>query len=273
MKSLRWNLVRSVITVNLLMAGMVFALPAYAGNDDSNDKEVGVEWVEDYSARGWEHLKYQQEEATKFYDELGELGWTKVFNWGNGKAWERDFEKPSVGGRDWAHVDGVDFAYFTGYGSPSCFHFGTNTDGDGQHPWKVWYDEVEWGDEDLEWIALACCLCLYHGSDNSIWDRWGRPGVFQGLHGILGFKTTSRNTGASLPFRFVTYMQVPFTIADSWRYATYFDQPSDRQAAWLSADDAEQPGTQALLKYEYLPGLGRVGPDTVGLKVYGWWQC
>lgn len=270
---------KAIALVAFFIISMTFVPLVRAGNDDANSKEVMVEWVEDYTARGWGYLDHQQEEATAFYNRLGNLGWTKRGNWGNDTAWESDFEKSSVGGWDTSYIDSVDFAYFTGHGSPSHFSFGYEHDGDGAYTWMVHHSEVEWGDTDLEWIALACCNCL---QESGIRNRWGTNSVFKGLHGILGFHSTSQATGASLPNKFVDYMIEPRTIGNAWILATYYDQSSydpegnPRYAAYLSADDPTSvPHVVPSLSVEYLPGYGYVGPDVSPPHYifYSKWQC
>lgn len=68
-----------------------FVNTAIAGNDDADQKEVGVEWVEIYYSGT--NLTWQNEAAEGFYNRLGEIGWTKRFDYGNDLAWESDFEK------------------------------------------------------------------------------------------------------------------------------------------------------------------------------------
>jgi len=141
-----------------------FVNTAIAGNDDADQKEVGVEWVEIYYSGT--NLTWQNEAAEGFYNRLGEIGWTKRFDYGNDLAWESDFEKSAVGGKDYLFIDTVDFAWFGGHGDSVEFAFSTNRDGDGVYPYVVYYPEACWGDLDLEWIARALswrkpASCLY----------------------------------------------------------------------------------------------------------------
>ena len=79
--------------------------------------EVGVEWVNNYDCHN--SLTHEHEDAGGFYDELVHHdGWVGSFNWGDGNAWEQDFKRPDKGGTADHWVDTVDFAYFTGHGSP-----------------------------------------------------------------------------------------------------------------------------------------------------------
>jgi hypothetical protein len=83
---------------------------------------LGVEWVNNYDCHN--ALTHEHEDAGGFYDELVNYdGWIGVFNWGDSNAWEQDFKRPDKGGTANQWVDTVDFAYFTGHGSPWGFYF------------------------------------------------------------------------------------------------------------------------------------------------------
>lgn len=265
------------MVILIILGGLVATSPPVcAGNDDSNEREVMVEWIEDYSGTSWPNLDDQEEEALGFYNGLADLGWTKYAEFGNDAAYESDWEKSSVGGVDYSWVDATDFAYFTGHGTPNAFLFSLNMDGDGFYQNRVHHSEVYWGDKDLEWVCLGCCSCLKYedAGGTDIWDRWGAYSRWGGLHGILGFAGTSYATGSSLTNKFVDYLAEPKTIADSWKRATKEDQ-WDTWAAYLSIDDAERDYMQNLLEYEYLTGEGRVGPDIDNPQSMGWnhWEC
>lgn len=163
--------------------------------DDSNNREIGIEWVNQYHGTAPD-LTFCDDDAVGFYNHLGSTGFTRRFNFGDDLAWESDFERTGVGGHDDIYVDTLDFAYFSGHGSPDGFYFGTNYDGDGNFPFMVHSGpgspqtyEAQWGDIDLEWIFISACQVLY---ENGIWDRlWY---VFNGLHGVTGFHTVEADT-------------------------------------------------------------------------------
>ena len=73
--------------------------------------------------------------------------------------------------------------FFSGHGSPSGFLFGVKEFDDA----KAKPTEINWGNKDLEWIALDACNVLER---DGVFDRWGWP-VFKGLHYILSFHTTT----------------------------------------------------------------------------------
>jgi len=199
------NRILWIVAITILLMFPVFTRPAFA--EDTNDEEVGVEWIEDYSAYNEAHddslepLDKIDDNVEGFYDTLySECGWTKRFNMYEGSAWESDFEKYSVGGYDHIWIDTVDFAYFSGHGYYDHFPFNVDADNN-DYDWRVHYTEVSWGDKDLEWIVIASCLVLNAAPDGypNVINRWGWP-VFHGLHAILGFHSVAVDKLMDGPF-------------------------------------------------------------------------
>jgi hypothetical protein len=240
-------------------------------DDDANDTEVGVEWVNEYHGR-MPNLNATDDSAEGFYNILGEdLGWTRVFDYGNDAAWEMDFEKSTVGGWDFAYVDNVDFALFCGHGDSSGFYFGTNHDGNFIDPYKLDHTEAEWGDKDLEWIAIATCYTL---AESGVYERWGP--AFKGLHAMFGYATLSDDVADGQ--RFAEYLRdrrETWSIGDCWMNATWDIQGSDVYGAALTVFD---PVAFRLEFWDRLPGYGWIGLDITspldqGLLYYEKWQC
>jgi len=250
--------------------------------DDANDTEVGVEWVNEYPDWIGNDLFASDDSAEWFYNILGEdLGWTRVFDWGDGQAWEGDFEKPSVDGWDYIYVDNVDFAFFCGHGSSSAFWFGVDMDGDDSYTYQVHYSEAEWGDKDLEWIVFDACKVL---REDNVFTRWSS--AFKGLHGMFGFHTIAYQYKRYLPpqewmdgQRFAEHLRDGKTIGDSWVNATHDIQPSEVWgAAFCILDPTWSPPRWEF--WESLPGDGWVGADVwppliqeSNLLYYYRWQC
>jgi hypothetical protein len=278
-----------LLCLTTFLALPLFTSPAIAGNDDSDLNEVGVEWVENYhGVYGMNNLTWTSEEAEGFYNRLGEIGWTKKFDFGDDLAWEADFEKPAVNGWDYLYADNVDFAYFAGHGTPDAFWFGTKHDWDGTYLYCVHYSEAEWGDQDLEWIVISACNVL-NDEYSDVFSRWGWP-VFKGLHAIFGLATICYDQPIWIlyPFwwespgaRFVDYMTtvyitdpfvIMYSIGESWRRTTIDWQPSDVYGAALAVYD---PSTDYRGWDDYLPGYGYVGPDIDNPTslIYMRWQC
>jgi hypothetical protein len=67
------------------------------GGDVSINVKVrtGVEWVNKFHAGGCNqaNLDYCDDQAEGFYNEMGNHGHTKVFDWGDDNAWETDFRQ------------------------------------------------------------------------------------------------------------------------------------------------------------------------------------
>jgi len=214
-----------------------------AGYDNTNDREVGIEWIEDYSP-AYGDLEWTKEEAEGFYNRLGEKGWIKKFNYGDSSAWESDFENAFVNGYDDYYIDAFDFAYFPGHGSLDYFRFSTDHDGE-------------------------------------VFNRRAWP-VFHGLHAILGFDTPLHDQPIWIipgiwwesPGKvFVNYMTIQrYTIGESWYRTTIEWQPSDVYGATLAVYYNDTYGGQY---NDHLPGYGYVSPDVDNpdVLVYWRWQC
>ena len=237
--------------------------------DDSNEKEIGAEWVNDYSQNPHDipNLVHCDEDARGFYNHLGKKGFTKRWIWGDDLAWESDFERPDVGGSDYIWVDAVDYVYFAGHGSEYTFDFGVNHDGDGITTYTVLiYDqeynpipppEAEWGDKDLEWIFIATCktVCGLYLS-----FCFSSP---ISLHGIAGFKTDSYDvpdTGKYLAY-YLTDTWGPRCIGDAWKLATKHAQPSDVKGSIVRAVEKEWFWIVRDWYNEYIPGYGETYDD------------
>lgn len=240
-----------------LAVGLLY--PAFSGPyDNANNREVGVEWVNDYY--GWASTLSQcDDDAVGFYNTMGAKGWTQRWNWGDSNAWEQDFKEPSKpgGGTDTTYADNVDFAYFSGHGNANGFYFGTTIDDHG-----LSNTDAIWGNKDLEWIALSSCLVLNY-SAGGVFSRWGWP-VFQGLHGICGMDTVMSDTpnqGAYFA-RFMTgdwnypSWGARLPVREAWRQAAWWALPAGQYCAILGASR-----TGADTWNEYLDGYGPVVAD------------
>ncbi|CAO5234855.1 DUF6345 domain-containing protein [Frankia sp. AgKG'84/4] len=186
---------------------------------------VGVEWVRQYNGLAG-NLTNTKAQAEGF---LNTLSGTAVFNWGDNNAWDKDFEQAGVGspgdGDDSIWVDNVDFVFFSGHGSPDRFYFGVSLDDS-----FAKNTEINWGDDELEFIALDACNVLER---DGVFDRW-RP-AFRGLHFMLGFHTTTSdeaNRGRAL----AQYLNAGWTVREAWIRAAQDTESSSTQWAYLRAD-------------------------------------
>lgn len=198
---------------------------AYAGNDDANLKEIGVEWVNNYHGQpGWNDLTLCDDDALGFLNTMATKGFTSSWNFGDDNAWEIDFERQTLGGRDNLRADDVDFVYFSGHGRFDSFRFGVDHDGDGTYAFQVHFSEAEWGDGDLEWIILSACETLSFGTVanwHSAFDSY--------LHGFCGFSTAMYDTAdlGRLFAEYLTDIRGPYQIREAWQRATQSDPYQD----------------------------------------------
>jgi hypothetical protein len=239
----------------LLIATLVFSAGIVAAH------EVGVEWTSDYGDErcycdenyvcifgmhyndpdeGYiclHNLENTEDDATGFYNKLKDDGWTGDFNNGDPDAWEEHFKKVSLGGTDTSYVDDQDFAYYAGHGSPTGFYFNNNHD-DKKLRCTDTHHDAEWGNTDLEWIALHCCEILSDNNTHGEWyERWAFD-VFKGLHQIQGFCTVAIDV-PNMGSKFAYYMiDLEYTIRESWREAAEDTQPSGIVVAILGVSDS-----------------------------------
>jgi hypothetical protein len=78
----------AITVLVLLLTNIAVAFAA----DDTDNREVGVEWVNQYHGRAAD-LNFCDDDAVGFYNHLGSKGFTRRFNFGDDLAWESDFER------------------------------------------------------------------------------------------------------------------------------------------------------------------------------------
>ncbi|MBN1762152.1 MAG: hypothetical protein JW878_03595 [Methanomicrobia archaeon] len=193
------------LSLILAVSSVVLMSCATAGTGDDNDAtspEVGIEWVTDYS---WPHsdLPNSDDSAKAFYNGLGSAGWTRKFDKGNTNTKEEHFQHD---GQDSTYIDGVDIAWYQGHAQNNRLELSTYT------KWVSFFNEIEWGDHDLEWIALHGC----HSTEKP--DRFkGSHYGLNGVHLICGFTTSSLNCvdGGN----FADNLLDGETVKDAWYHA------------------------------------------------------
>ncbi len=261
--------------MTLLLLSMLSAAPMVAGgNDDANNREIGIEHIQDYAPVNLPDLHYTDEDAQGWYNVLGNLGFTCSFNNANQSANESHFERPNDA--DWA--DNVDFAYFSGHGYSDGFYFSTN------NPNHIAsYDQMTLGDSDLEWLFLSACQVL----QSPTWNQWKAIFASNGLHGMTGFHSVMQDT-QNLGSLFAYYLTGTngyslCSIGDAWLYATHDDQPSQvyvygvgwiqiRSAILCRAEYDPIIGIITFNYYdEYLPGYGSGMYSDPGPYSINWW--
>ncbi len=249
--------------------------------DDDTDKELLIEWVNDYGPNFLSPLHFEDENAKGFRDELLNDGWDthELPGW---YADEEDFKflGGPEGGKDFLYIDAVDFAYFSGHGCYRCISFASTMD------YRAFsFENARWGGDaggtpgeegDLEWIVLDACLTLawcertWGGGEFYIFDRWDQQ-AFDGLHYVLGFNSvtgSSRGRGKI----FAQYMKEGWTVRMAWIRATQATSMPDKCGAYLRAESLD-PMTDTYR--DHLPDHGYVSRDPypVDLLVYYTWSC
>jgi hypothetical protein len=158
--------------------------------DDISNLEVGVFWVSDYL---WPNkdLPNSAANVSGFVGVLTSSGWSSVFNKGDeGQVIEADFqnsENPNTS------PDGVDIFYFKGHGDTGSLILKNDVLNFND---RVTYGEVEWGDNDVEWIFLHACHTLYDddtGGNLMLKTEGEFPQSMNGVHSICGASTVMRD--------------------------------------------------------------------------------
>lgn len=220
---------------------------------------IGVEWVRKYNGLA-SNLSNTKPQAEAFYSTLSA---TRVFNWGDDAAWDRDFEQSGVGsptqGTDTIWADDVDMVFFSGHGAPGGFLFGVKVDDATAKP-----TEIRWGDKDLEWIVLDACNVL---ESDGVFDRWGP--VFKGLHFILGFHTTTSDE-ADRGRLLAQYLNAGWTVRQSWIKACQDTEDSDTEWAYVRAD---ANGTDTYNDHWWGKGAVSSDPKSPTLLTYARGAC
>jgi Family of unknown function (DUF6345) len=221
---------------------------------------IGIEWVQQYNGLAG-NLSNTKAQAEGFYNTLSA---TKVFEWGDNLAWDRDFEQSGVGsptdGTDTIWADNVDMVFFSGHGSTDRFYFGMKIDDA-----VAKNTEIRWGDRELEWIVLDACNIL---EQNGVFNRWGWP-VFRGLHYILGFHTVTGDE----PHRgriLAQYLNAGWSIRDAWIKAAQDTEGPSTQWAYLRAD---APGTNTFNDHWWGKGFVSADPVNPNLLAYARGAC
>jgi hypothetical protein len=155
---------------------------------DDTALEVGGYWVSQYSHEN--HLDNTDERTTGFLNILNSNGWSVVFNKGD-EAPLASVDFDDTGKRN-NSPDGVDIFWFDGHGASGALVLIAD--------WPPLYDRVysaniDWGDNDVEWIFLHACETLKDDDTGSdAWTPGSKTGKnfarsLNGCHMICGAHT------------------------------------------------------------------------------------
>ena len=203
-----------------------------------------------------------------FINRMSGDGITKNFSWTGTNAWEQDFKA----NQDSSWIDNTDITFYVGHGYGGGFTFEDNSHDDG----TLYYTDADddWGDKDLEWLALLSCQVLKSTwSSKSRFDRWKQE--FDGLHILLGFHTNAYAWN-SFSGEFADNMvRNPFL---------WWNHPMKMKDAWFNAKDTDQPSGVVAVAMgvfrqdgvsntnDYFWGKGSVGPDIRDSDIAGYWS-
>jgi hypothetical protein len=247
--------------------------------------EVGVEWVANFNTCPANDLPNCTEpECMKLYNALVGDGWTGRFHYGNNAAWETDFKRSALGGSESSYVDSVDLALFCSHGSGaydevwsqslSSLYFGYPHTDCHLTPGDAY---LSWGDLDLEWFATFTCSVLSDGGPSPYYNRGYWAAVMDGLHLMLGMKTTMY-CSSQIGQKWADYM-----LGWKWCFlgiCFWIRPPYTITQSWFEAIDDTQPGgvcgrvlAEVSDNYnDYLWGKGYVSPDPTHNGIYWYWD-
>lgn len=184
------------------------------------------------------------------------------FDNGEEAAQSNDFIDPSKGGQDSTVVDDVDISFYTGHASGNGFSFTSN-----QESQFLFYDEVRWGNRDLEWLLIAACGPLQDSSVGlSWWERWG--GAFDGLHMLLAYSTVTFDNDLEGRLFARSLLGEELKVRQAWVQTATLVQSQEETYAIMGVW-----GANGSTNYDdYFWERGTVGPDVPADQVEGYWR-
>ncbi len=197
-----------------------------------------------------------------FKDQMNADSVIRRFSWRGLAAWEQDFKEPE----DSSWIDNTDITFFVGHGNVGYFVFEDNSHDDS------YLDNNDatgdWGDKDLEWLALYSCQVLGRGTDGQEpFRNWKQE--FDGLHLLLGFHTNAAVRNAFSGAFASNMVDSNMTVLQAWFEAIDDHQPNDRVGIVMGVLRA----SDNVWNYnDHFHGKGSVGPDIRGSDIgLGWY--
>lgn len=259
---------QETLSVNVVDSNGVFVNASQAVMFDQNSPpslldfpSAKVAGVRDY---GTENAVYNQFGGLDqgFIDQMNADGVTRRFTWRGLAAWEQDFKEP----QDSNWIDNTDITFYVGHGNVGLFTFENSSHDDS----VLDNDDAtgDWGNKDLEWLALYSCQVLGKGADGQEpFRNWKQE--FAGLHLLLGFHTNAAvNSNFSGTFA-SDMVDSNMTVVQSWFDAIDDHQPNDREGVVMGVFRA----SDWVWNYnDHFHGKGSVGPDIRGSDIgLGWY--
>ena len=197
-----------------------------------------------------------------FKDQMNADGVVRRFSWRGLAAWEQDFKEPE----DSKWIDNTDITFYVGHGNVGYFTFEDNTHDDS----KLDNNDAtgDWGDKDIEWLALYSCQVMGKGDDGQEpFRNWKQE--FDGLHLLLGFHTNAQVSN-QFSGKFASNMlSSNMTVCCAWFDAIDDHQPSDREGVVMGVLRASD---FAWNYNDHFHGKGSVGPDIRGSNIgFAWY--
>jgi len=197
-----------------------------------------------------------------FKDQMNADGVVRRFSWRGLAAWEQDFKDPE----DSNWIDNTDMTFYVGHGNVGYFTFEDST-----HDDSILDNNDatgDWGDKDIEWLALYSCQVMGKGGDGQEpFKNWKQE--FDGLHLLLGFHTNAQVSN-QFSGKFASNMLTSnMTVLNAWFDAIDDHQPNDREGIVMGVFRA----SDNVWNYnDHFHGKGSVGPDIRGSDIgLGWY--
>lgn len=154
--------------------------------------------------------------ADAWYDEMGDSSWYfKKFSLTNGNIINSKFADATkvAWGADSGFLDDADAAILFWHGAESgdIYRGSMRVDESGSGDCKINQNEMELGDQDLEFLALSSCQSM----DDNQWKEWWKS--FKGLHQLDGFHGLMWiSSGRVSDYRNFAEDAFDDNIADAW---------------------------------------------------------
>ena len=273
-KTLEYQLTRrgkelqEILTVDVVDSNGVFVQTSQVIQFDQDNlpaqpdfPTAKVAGVTDY---GTENAVYNQFGSLEqgFKDQMNDDGVTRRFSWRGLAAWEQDFKAPE----DSTWIDNTDITFYVGHGNVGYFTFEDNSHDDS----RLDDDDAtgDWGNKDLEWLALYSCQVLGKGDDGQEpFRNWKQE--FAGLHLLLGFHTNAAARNAFSGAFASNLVDSNMTLIQAWFDAIDDHQPNDREGIVMGVFRS----SDWTWNYnDHFHGKGPVGPDISGSNIgLGWY--